>query len=143
MERRRSRLIRAVVSESRSALSRRIGLLAVTLLTLVFSASAQERPLKIDYRLAMSQPSSHLFEVAIEVQLPADRTPESLDFQMAKWSPGRYAVFDFAKNVQEAEAIAGVEPRPARMLKLSVPMAKVDDQTWRVQTLGNHSVTFK
>lgn len=112
------------------------------ILTLAFSASAQDQPLKIDYRLAMSQPSSHLFEVAIEVEFPGESRPESLDFQMAKWSPGRYAVFDFAKNVQEVSALAGKEPRPARIQKLSVPVTKVDDQTWRVQTLGNSSVTF-
>ena len=117
--------------------------ITLLILTLAVSASAQDQPLKINYRLAMSQPSSHLFEVAIEVEFPGESRPESLDFQMAKWSPGRYAVFDFAKNVQEVEAIAGVEPRPARMLKLSVPMTKVDDQTWRVQPLGNHSITFK
>lgn len=112
------------------------------MLTLAFSASAQDKPLKIDYRLAMSQPSSHLFEVAIEVEFPRESRPESLDFQMAKWSPGRYAVFDFAKNVQEVSALAGKEPRPARFLKLSVPVTRINDQTWRVQTLGNSSVTF-
>lgn len=115
---------------------------ALLILALAFSASAQDQPLKINYRLAMSQPSSHLFEVAIEVRMPAEARPESLDFQMAKWSPGRYAVFDFAKNVQEVEAVAGVEPRPAGFHKLSVPFTKVDNQTWRVQTLGNQSVTF-
>ena len=112
------------------------------ILTLAFSASAQDQPLKIDYRLAMSQPSSHLFEVAIEVEFPGESRPEALNFQMAKWSPGRYAVFDFAKNVQEVSAFAGKEPRPARFQKLSVPVNRVDDQTWRVQTLGNSSVTF-
>jgi predicted metalloprotease with PDZ domain len=115
---------------------------ALLILALAFSASAQGQPLKIDYRLAMSQPSSHLFEVAIEVEFPGPSRPESIDFQMAKWSPGRYAVFDFAKNVQEVSVFAGKEPRPARFHKLSVPVNRVDDQTWRVQTLGNSSVTF-
>ena len=115
---------------------------ALLILTLAFSASAQERPLKVDYRLAMSQPTSHLFEVAIEVQFPPESRPEVVDFQMPKWSPGRYAVFDFAKNVQEVSALAGKEPRPAGVYKLSVPVTRVDDQTWRVQTLGNSSVTF-
>jgi len=62
-------------------------------------SARQERPLSsITYRLSMSRPQSHLFEVTIEIELP-ESAPESLDFQMAKWSPGRYAVFDFAKNV--------------------------------------------
>ncbi len=85
------------------------------ILTLAFSASAQDQPLKIDYRLAMSQPSSHLFEVTIEVRLPDTAKPDSLDFQMAKWSPGRYAVFDFAKNVQEFRALARHLPGDRRL----------------------------
>lgn len=120
---------------------RETSLTALILLALAVSVSAQE-PLKIDYRLAMSQPASHLFEVAIEVEFPGESRPDSLDFQMAKWSPGRYAVFDFAKNVQEVSALAGKELRPAGFHKLSVPVNRVDDQTWRVQTLGNSSVTF-
>src|SRR6059036_3533987 len=89
-------------------------------------ALAQEQPLKIDYRLGMSHPSSHLFEVTIEVGLPADTKTNSLDFQMPKWSPGRYAVFDFAKNVQEVKATAGIEPLPSGFYKASVPVTRDD-----------------
>jgi len=59
----------------------------------------------------MSRPVSHLFEVTMEVELPEGQVPHSVDFQMAKWSPGRYAVFDFAKNVQQFEALGGICPR--------------------------------
>ena len=93
----------------------RILTIALTVLAIAFAARAQEQPLKINYRLAISQPSSHLFEVKIEVEAPA--TPESLDLQMPKWSPGRYAVFDFAKNVQEFHAFLGkCDPRADCML---------------------------
>src|SRR5436189_4230229 len=103
-------------------------------------ALAQEQPLKIDYRLGMSHPSSHLFEVTIEVGLPADTKTNSLDFQMPKWSPGRYAVFDFAKNVQEFGA--GLDPRDVRPDQPppkpipAPPFQRLDDQTWRVNTRG-------
>lgn len=107
------------------------------ILTLAFSASAQDQPLKIDYRLSMSQPSSHLFEVTIEVRLPDTAKPDSLDFQMAKWSPGRYAVFDFAKNVQEVRAQAGCLPNFDCDAPI-FPITRVDDQTWRIQ-LGEGS----
>jgi hypothetical protein len=70
--------------------------------------SAQEPPLKsISYRLAMTRPVSHLFEVAIEVELPNELRDKPIQFQMPRWSPGRYAVFDFAKNVQEFRAVDG------------------------------------
>lgn len=113
--------------------------------------SGQERPLNsITYRLSMTRPQSHLFEVAIEIELP-ESVPESLDFQMAKWSPGRYAVFDFAKNVQQGSAGAGICPpkqelRDGRTEPLCrpawLPVIRVDDQTWRVETRGNSSITF-
>src|SRR5947207_1333622 len=108
-----------------------VGLL---LIAISVAALAQEQPLRIKYWLAMSHPGSHLFEVTIEVGLPADLKPGSLDFQMPKWSPGRYAVFDFAKNVQEVRAR---EACPAG-LDCTLPdlITRVDDQTWRAE-LGN------
>ncbi len=112
------------------------------ILALAFSASAQDQPLKIDYRLAMSQPSSHLFEVTIEVRLPDTAKPDSLDFQMAKWSPGRYAVFDFAKNVQEFRALLGICPETADCTLPDAPITRMDDQTWRVSLRNTHSATI-
>src|SRR2546425_11753282 len=85
----------------------RTTLLCLLLVATGVASFAQYEPLKINYRLAMSHPSSHLFEVSIEVDIPAAVKAESLDFQMPKWSPGRYAVFDFAKNVQEFKAFHG------------------------------------
>ena len=101
-------------------------------------------PLKsINYRLAMSRPVSHLFEVTIEVELPEGNEAKSLDFQMAKWSPGRYAVFDFAKNVQEFQALGGICPVQAQCKMGTVPVTRVDDQTWRVFTLTNRTLTVR
>ena len=91
-------------------------------------AAAQEPPLKsITYRLSMSRPVSHLFEVQIIVELPEQLKDKPLQFQMSKWSPGRYAVFDFAKNVQEFRA-NGVATR-------------IDGHTWSVNPKGRTSVT--
>jgi predicted metalloprotease with PDZ domain len=103
----------------------------------------QERPFRsITYRLSMSRPVSHLFEVTIEVELAPDSEAESVEFQMAKWSPGRYAIFDFAKNVQEFRAAAGICP-PKRLCKLATrPVIRVDDQTWRIPTMNTLSLTI-
>jgi predicted metalloprotease with PDZ domain len=98
-------------------------------------AAAQEPPLRsITYRLAMSRPVSHLFEVAIIVELPETLKDKPLQFQMAKWSPGRYGVFDFAKNVQELRAVA--ENSATRTVN------RVDDQTWSVEPLGSTTLTI-
>ena len=116
----------------------------LSLLFIIFGvAAAQDQPLKINYHLAMPNPNTHLFEVSVEVEIPADAKIESLDFQMPKWSPGRYAVFDFAKNVQELKAFHGNCPSPkdneaGRMtncLAVALPITRVDDQTWRVSQI--------
>jgi predicted metalloprotease with PDZ domain len=100
------------------------------------------RPFKINYRLDMSHPASHLFEITIELEARVAAVPDALDFQMPKWSPGRYAVFDFAKNVQEFSARGGICPRASKPCTLPYfPVTRVDDQTWRVSMMNTHSVT--
>lgn len=105
----------------------------------------------INYRLSMSRPQSHLFEVAIEVDVdPTSKSPAKMDLQMPAWSPGRYGVFDFAKNVQEVKAFATLCPPPSSFSHLNckdspVPITRVDHQTWRVQLdkPGKAKVTYK
>ena len=120
----------------------RIAGVCLVVLALCSAALAQEQPLKINYRLAMTHPNSHLLEVSIEVEAPSEFRMESLDFQMAKWSPGRYAVFDFAKNVQEFQAAAGICPPKSRCDMATRPVTRIDDQTWRVPFMNAQSLTI-
>jgi predicted metalloprotease with PDZ domain len=120
----------------------RFAFLFLLLLALATAVTAQEQPLRIHYRLTMPHPNSHLFEVSIEVERPPDTNLETLEFQMPKWSPGRYAVFDFAKNVQEVRA-RSVCPAGLDCTLPDPPITRVDDQTWRVDTndkLPNHQI---
>lgn len=97
----------------------------------------------LSYRLSMSRPASHLFEVAIVVELPDQLKDKPIHFQMPKWSPGRYAVFDFAKNVQEFRAVNGNCPPATRCGDASMrPVVRVDDQTWSVAPLGSTTLTI-
>jgi predicted metalloprotease with PDZ domain len=94
---------------------------------------AQEPPLKsITYRLSMSWPASHLFEVSILIELPDQLKDKPLQLQMGRWSPGRYGVFDFAKNVQEVRAAADGTAHP---------VTRINDQTWSVSPLGVTKLT--
>src|SRR6266498_1230100 len=121
----------------------RLAPLCCLILLVAGVASAQNQPLSsVTYRLSMSRPVSHLFEVVIQVELPKDGTERSLDFQMAKWSPGRYAVFDFAKNVQEFQAAAGICPPKSRCDMAMRPVTRIDDQTWRVPFMNAQSLTI-
>ena len=104
-------------------------IIAISIITILSGvAAAQDQPLKsITYNLSMSRPTSHLFEVTIAVELADQSNGRPLQFQMPKWSPGRYAVFDFAKNVQEFRANGQV--------------TRVDDQTWSVAPNGGNKIT--
>lgn len=85
----------------------------------------------IQYRLRMPAPASHLFEVTITAK--ADGSAP-VDFQMPAWSPGRYVIFDFARNVQDvAAADAG---------GAALPVSKLDKQTWRVAPGAAGDVVF-
>jgi predicted metalloprotease with PDZ domain len=108
------------------------------------ASAASQAPLSaINYRLAMPRPVSHLFEVSIEASLAEGETTEYLDFQMPRWSPGRYAIFDFAKNVQEVQAASGICPPDAQCKMAVAPITRLDNQTWRVQLKGSRGVTLK
>ena len=71
-----------------------VSLRAATLIALLVAACAvalgqQEQPFgSISYQLSMSRPTSHLFEVSIEVEGVKEGT-DAVDFQMPRWSPGR------------------------------------------------------
>jgi predicted metalloprotease with PDZ domain len=78
-------------------------------------------PLDLEYTLRVSRPTTHLVDVGIAVQRVG---AADLDFVMPAWAPGRYAIYDFAKNVQEFSA-SGADGQP-------LPWINLDKQTWRV-----------
>ncbi len=93
---------------------------------------AQTRPFVISYELSMPNPASHLFEVKMTIDSIASQS--SIDVQLPRWSPGRYAVVDFAKNVQEVRASTVCAPGTKGCLPDVVPVTRIDTQTWRLST---------
>jgi predicted metalloprotease with PDZ domain len=65
---------------------------------------------RIEYEIAMPDPSSHLFSITLFLN---GLTGRAVDLQMPVWSPGRYAKVDFAKNVQEF-AVSASDGKPIR-----------------------------
>jgi len=94
---------------------------------------------RVSYALSMPRPESHLFEVRVDVE--GLNGAGHVDFQMPRWSPGRYAVYDFARNVQEARAF-GVCPRGTKCKPAPMPLARLDTQTWRAETRGADGVSL-
>jgi len=87
--------------------------------------AAQEsvpRPLELAYTVHVDRPTTH--RVAIDIVARQIAT-DHLEFILPAWGPGRYAIYDFAKNVQEFSA-QGADDHP-------VPWVKTDKQTWRVE----------
>ena len=84
---------------------------------------AAPRPLELSYQLDLVRPTTHLMEVEITASQVSAPT---LDFALPAWAPGRYAIYDFAKNVQEFTA----QGANGQSLSWSQP----DKQTWRVDT---------
>lgn len=78
-------------------------------------------PLTLEYHLFLSRPSTHILEVEIDVSNV--RQPQ-IDFVMPAWAPGRYAIYNFAKNVQQFDA-QGAGGQPLRW-------TNPDKQTWEV-----------
>jgi predicted metalloprotease with PDZ domain len=96
---------------------------------------AAPNQLELSYNLDLARPTTHLMEVEItvtQVKGPA------LDFAMPAWAPGRYAIYDFAKNVQEFTA----QCANGQNLSWTQP----DKQTWRVDATncgGSVRVRYK
>ena len=85
------------------------------------SSSGQEPSLGLEYHVRLSRPSTHLVEVEVVVTRV---TATSLNFVLPAWSPGRYAIYNFAKNVQEFAVVNGQGQ--------ALPWHKLDKQTWQV-----------
>jgi predicted metalloprotease with PDZ domain len=98
------------------------------LLALLFVLSTQALPareappLDLQYRLTLLRPTTHLLEMEITA---SGATEPTLDLALPAWAPGRYAIYDFAKNVQEFEATDGQNHR--------LSWSKLDKQTWHVE----------
>jgi len=101
-------------------------------LSFVRTPSLAAQPLRIAYRVAMPDPASHLYEIAMDVDGVRGAT---LPVQMPVWSPGRYAKMDFARNVQELRA-TDAGGRPLRW-------DKTDGSRWVVQTGGARAVRLR
>ena len=78
-------------------------------------------PLEIAYTLSLPRPTTHLVDVEILVRKVET---SHLDFVLPAWAPGRYAIYDFAKNVQEFSALDANNQ--------ALTWSKLDKQTWRV-----------
>ena len=72
--------------------------------------------------VSMPQPQTHLFHVEVAVQ---GFDQASYDFVMPSWTPGSYLIREFARHVQEFQALDAASQQP-------LPWRKHAKNTWRV-----------
>ncbi len=84
----------------------------------------------LHYTVSMPQPQTHLFHVEVAVQ---GFDQASYDFIMPSWTPGSYLIREFARHVQEFEALDAASRQP-------LPWHKHNKNTWRVQAPGPRHV---
>jgi predicted metalloprotease with PDZ domain len=81
----------------------------------------------IHYTLSMPHPQTHLFHVEMAVQ---GFDQARYDFVMPSWTPGSYLIREFARHVQEFQALDTASQQP-------LPWRKHSKNTWRVQPPAN------
>lgn len=78
---------------------------------------------KLAYQIAMSQPQTHIFEAIFVV---SNWEREVLDVKMPVWTPGSYLVREYAKQLQNFEAV------DSQGKKLTT--TKIAKNHWQIQT---------
>jgi predicted metalloprotease with PDZ domain len=82
----------------------------------------------IDFTVSMSKPWTHLLEVEVRMQIPANlNVPNETDLIMPVWTPGSYLIREYERNVQDFAADTNGR---------ALDWQKVNKNTWRVNTNG-------
>ncbi len=109
-----------------------VALQVATLVLLLCSAMPAQTggPLSsgISFVVSMPKPYTHLLEVEMRVQIPANlQVPNESDLVMPVWTPGSYLIREFERHVQDFAADANGR---------ALDWTKVNKNTWRVKTNG-------
>lgn len=75
----------------------------------------------LHYTVAMPQPQTHLYHVQLHVR---GFTQDDYDFVIPSWTPGSYMIREFARHIQEFEALDAAGA--------ALPWHKHNKNTWRV-----------
>jgi len=109
-----------------------VALQVTTLALLTYSAAPAQAggPLASDisFTVAMPKPYTHLLEVEMRMQIPANlQVPNETDLVMPVWTPGSYLIREFERHVQDFAADANGR---------ALDWTKINKNTWRVKTNG-------
>lgn len=97
--------------------------------TIIRSSDRKNIAPTINYQVAMSQPSSHLFEVTLQV---SSWSNPILDLKFPVWTPGSYLVREYAKHLQNFSAQNG---------NSALHWRKLAKNHWQIETKGASEIT--
>ncbi len=112
--------------------------LLVILLGLSAASAQGPNPSSISFTVSMSKPWTHLLEVEMQINVPANlNVPNETNLIMPVWTPGSYMVREFERHVQDFAALDANGNR--------LDWSKVDKNTWRVVSRGARTwkVTYR
>jgi predicted metalloprotease with PDZ domain len=96
----------------------------MTKATLVQTPQSSSTLPVISYEVAMSQPTSHLFEVTLRVK---NWQSSTLDLKMPVWTPGSYLIREYARHVQDFVAKSSDS-------KQKLKSRKISKNHWQIET---------
>ena len=83
----------------------------------------------LQYKIAISSISQHIFNVELEIDSSQYNT---LNLTLPTWIPGSYMVRDFAKNILQISAVNEKGD--------SLAIAQKDKQSWQINSTGNKTI---
>ncbi|WAL60231.1 M61 family metallopeptidase [Thermocoleostomius sinensis] len=98
--------------------------------TQVRPQSLSRTALDIHYYVSMPQPSSHLFEVTLQIK---GWHADVLDLKMPVWTPGSYLVREYARHLQEFQAEG----------ERSLSWQKLSKNHWQIATPATSDITVR
>lgn len=104
---------------------------AVPVILLAVTATLAQGPNSsaISFTVLMSKPWTHLLEVEMQIQVPANlNVPNETNLIMPVWTPGSYLIREFERHVQDFA--------PIDANGNALDWSKVDKNTWRVVSRG-------
>ena len=97
----------------------------MTEVTAIHKSQPSSKTATLLYQVAMSQPASHLFEVKLQI---TNWHLATLDLKMPVWTPGSYLIREYARHVQDFQAL--------NSNKQILASRKVSKNHWQVSSEG-------
>jgi predicted metalloprotease with PDZ domain len=84
----------------------------------------------LSYQVSISEPSSHLFEVSLQI---TNWQESILDVKMPVWTPGSYLVREYSRQIQDFSV---------RSAGQSLSFVKVAKNHWQINTESSNNITI-